>query len=425
MPTVKIVGNSQRHFLGLSYLERLGKHGIESRQARTEVPRAAGLVPNMVDLVGGIQKLRGPQRAQRLHHGFQESQSLASDHVVDSESGRALMVGVGGSPPQQPGGRLVVPPLPQGRPTFDQNAAGGPPGQRNHLRYFDVLVEHFRVAAGTDQSVHHPLRNPVGYLEAHGLPGPGVGRDSHVDPLAAALFPLGLPGNGLQIPQPLGEQGRALAHLAVAADGKHLRVHLHPVGRISGEELLEDAQTLFPHFRMDKVESDRGDIAGSRVFILAHPKMVAVEHEVGEPTGASGLLGSPGPDVEVSAGKEQHPLFMAAVAEQLGTVPTLPHQLAHMQAVPIVHRMVPFAHVAPMHLSDLGVVNAHPTPGGQLKNEGVHRGSGHQVHRLGHIRLGQGRRDPRHVVKILPQEHARLVRRRIVRLPPGRQASCD
>ena len=264
-----------------------------------------------------------------------------------------------------------------------------PSGQRNHLGYVDVLVENFRVGGGADQSVHRAFRNPVGHLQARGLPGPGVGRDAHVDPLAPALFLLGLPGNGLQVPQPPGEQRRAPAHLVEAADGKHLGVHLHPVGGVTGKQFLEDAETLFPNFRMDKVEPDRRDMPGSRVFIHAHPQMVAVEHEVGEAARAPGLLGSPGPEVEVGAGEEQHPFLVAAVAEQLGPVPTLAHQLAHMQSVPIVHRMVPFAHVASVHLSHPGFVNAHPAAGGQLENEGVHRGSGDQVYRLGHVRLCQ------------------------------------
>ena len=127
------------------------------------------------------------------------------------------------------------------------------------------------------------------------MPSPGVGRDSHVDPLAPALFPLGLPGNGVQVPQPAGEQGRASAHLVEAADGKHLGVYLHPVGRVTGEQFLEDAETLFPHFGMDKVESNRGDMPGSGVVILAHPQVVAGEHEVGEAARASGTARQPRP----------------------------------------------------------------------------------------------------------------------------------
>ena len=333
------------------------------------------------------------------------------------------MVGVGGRRPQQPSGRLVVPPLLQGGPTLDQKPAGGPLGQRNQLGNIDVLVEDFRIGRGADQAVHQPLRNPSRHLEARGLPGARVGRDPHVDPLAPALFPLGFLGNGLQVAQPPGEQGRAAAHLVEAADGKHLGVHLHPVGGVTGEQFLEDAETLFPHFRMDEVEPDRRDMPGSGIVILAHPQVVAVEHEVGEAARAPGPLVSPGPQVEVGAGEEQHPLFVAAVAEHLGSVPTLAHQLAHVQAVAIVHRMVPLAHVAAMHLSDFGVVNGHPAAGSQLEDKRVHRGAGNQVHRLGHVRPGQGRRDPRHVVKVLPQEHAGLVRRRSVILRPGRQAS--
>ena len=369
VPVVQPVGQVEGHpdraadpdFPG----QRLGAAG---KPVQGIIGPAVGM--GQVDLVGGFQQFRMPQRPQCFVLLSRPGPSVGSKEVVsDSESVHSLVPGVGRAGPDHGGCAVSSQGPAQAIVKDGVDAASASSRQLHHGAQVHILIQPFllALAALAEQAVHQFFRYPGGDLVSTQRPGLRMSRDASVDALGPSLASPGFVGHLAQLPQPPGHDRGQLANLAEAAKGHSPgQVQLDAVRFVPGQQFLEEQKALAPHLRVQEIEpvlyrghASIGKTQGvrrPRVRVLPHLKRGIVHGKGGLASQALVFLPSPALHAHPGTGDHEQARLVATITQDLQGVVSVPDELPQDLCGPVPDVVSPLLDLISPKLADLAVV---------------------------------------------------------------------